>query len=307
MEYAKFWVLLFFVSVVAGGFTLQQHFQAVDRLNAEVLSIRGNVGQTNSSTDRLKQEWAKVEVLVQRLQAANAKNASLQQQRDELKVKLRSLEGDFKYLLSSVRDAVDKVRANAPGEVYDEVVLADGRVLKSAKIRKVEDAQISFIHSEGISAITHDMLPESIRSRFDLAPDGLLASLKQTDQELLAPPPVAASKSSRVAVSTSSSGSSSSDSGVVDEAKVKSIKLKMIDIDAKIASLRNSADSYDSQAADLYISGDMAKSRGTPASRYWTAAENAKRQAQVLRSQIIGLESEKQKLQVDLDAASKRR
>jgi hypothetical protein len=63
-------------------------------------------------------------------------------------------------------------------------------------------------------------------------------------------------------------------------------------------------EAFQQQANDQYKNGDIAKSRGTPASRYWAAAQQAAQQAQAYRTQVETLKAERRKLEIELEFAS---
>ena len=304
MESGKFWIFAFFILIVSGGSTLYQHFQGVDRVNADLIDLKNNLFQMESATENLRTEWAKVEALLAKLRVAQAKGGPIQQRKEELQKKIRGLEGEFRYLVSSTRAAVDKVRENAPGEVYPEVNLANGKVFKDAKIRKVEEDQISFIHSDGIGYASFDILPADLLKKFDLGPGGLAVALKNAEQEVFS-----ANRSvvkPKAAATTAAATPEPSNLPVVDEAKVKAVKLKIIDLDARIGAAKSTVASFEKAEKDNSESADSAKLRGTPTSKYLAAVQTAKQQAEAYRKQVIALEAEKRKLEVEIEGVGLR-
>jgi hypothetical protein len=184
METGKFWFFIIFVSLIAGVFTAVQHFQGVDAANAQVVETKSKLSQVKETLAIRQAEWAKVSTLAAKAQQAVAKEAPLLAKRDELQTKFRRLEGDFKYLVKSTRAAVDKIRAEGEGTQFPEVKLLNGKVLKMAKVKKVEPNQLSLMHSEGFNIVTYDLLPEDIRERFDMGGNGLADQLEDAEHNL---------------------------------------------------------------------------------------------------------------------------
>ena len=187
METGKFWFFIIFVSLIAGIFTGVQYFQGIDSANAQVVEARGKLGQTKDTLVLRQDEWAKVSNLALKTQAAVAKEAPLVARRDELQTKHRRLEGDFKYLVKSTRAAVEKIRVDGEGAEFPEVKLLNGKVLKIAKLKKIEPNQLSFMHADGFTIVPHDMLPADLRERFDMGDSGLADSLEDAERNLFSP------------------------------------------------------------------------------------------------------------------------
>lgn len=184
METGKFWFIIIFVSLVAGIFTGVQHFQGVDAANAQVVETKSKLSQLKDTLLLRQGEWSKVSLLASKAQQAATKEAPLLAKIEELKTQVRRLEGDFKYMVKSMKDAVEKVRATAVGLEFPEVKLTNGKVLKTAKIKKLEPMSISFIHSDGFTIVTYDELPEDIRERFEMGGNGLAEQLAAAEQTI---------------------------------------------------------------------------------------------------------------------------
>lgn len=184
METGKFWFVIIFVSIVAGIFTGVQHFQGVDVANAQVIETKSKLAQLKDTLVLRQDEWSKVSALASKAQQAITKEAPLTAKREELKIHIRRLEGDFKYMVKSVKDAVEKIRAAGVGVEFPEVKLTNGKVLKAAKIKKLEPMNISFIHADGFTIVTYDELPDDIRERFDMGGNGLAEQLAAAEQTI---------------------------------------------------------------------------------------------------------------------------
>ncbi|MBL9134163.1 MAG: hypothetical protein JNG86_23315 [Verrucomicrobiaceae bacterium] len=305
---SKFWIFIGAITLIAGAFSAVQYFQGIDRINADLQETKSKITQMNRAIELQKAEWTKIETLYQKQLATEARLAPLQQQKTELEKKFRTLEGEFKYLVNSTRSLVDKVRANGPGEVYPELKLSDGRTMKDAKVRKVEENQLSLIHSEGFATIQFDLLPSEVRERFDMGGSGLANMLETAEKELFEP--VSAGGKSKAAGTAASRipatgqvtwNKTSSSSG--DSAAVKQIKSKIIGVEAKMQTASNAITALEQQIADYSSKADDAKSRGTPASRFTAAIQAANQQISAQRAQLVALEAEKKNLQLELGKA----
>lgn len=184
METGKFFFIITLVCVVAGIFTGVHHLQGVDEANAQLIEAKRKVKELRETMKVRQDEWAKIEAVGLKAKEAAAKEAPLVQELDELKVKFRRFEGDFKYLVKSVRSAVDKVRGEAVGEEYAEVKLSNGKVLKTAKIKKLDPMNVSFIHSDGFTIVPYDVLPDEIREKYDMGGNGLAEQLAAAEQTI---------------------------------------------------------------------------------------------------------------------------
>lgn len=184
MESSKFWTFIFLVCLVAGIFSAVQYFQSVDAANAQVVEARSKLNQTRETLKLRQTEWAQIGALLTRSQAAAAKESPLAAKRDELQTRFRRLEGEFKYLVQSMRAAAEKVRADSEGMEFSEVKLANGKVLKNAKVKKFEPQELSFLHSDGFLSVAFDLLPADILERFDLGESGLASQLENKERAL---------------------------------------------------------------------------------------------------------------------------
>jgi len=184
METGKFWFIIIFVCIVAGIFTGVEYFQGIDAANARVVETKSKLSQIKDTLTVRQEEWNKVSVLATKAQQALTKEAPLVARRDQLQTEIRRLEADFKYMVKSVKDSVEKIRAAGVGAEFPEVKLANGKVLKAAKIKKLDLQNISFIHADGFTIVPYDELPDDIRERFNLGGNGLAEQLEAAEQTL---------------------------------------------------------------------------------------------------------------------------
>lgn len=197
MEGRGFIIIILFVGVIAGLISAIQHSQVIDRINLDVMEEKKKLAEMQAGVERLKSEWAKVEAVSQKLKTAQFKLPPIEAQKEELLKKYRGLEGEFKYLVRSTRDLVVKIRENGPGEAFAELRLADGRVLKDVKLRKIEGEQFSFSHSEGFASIKIDLLPFELLEKYDVGPRSLVPELEITERQLFSPGAATSATSSK--------------------------------------------------------------------------------------------------------------
>jgi hypothetical protein len=172
------------VCVVVGVFSAIHHFQAVDAAHALLIESKTKLSQQKDTLALRQGEWAKIEAVAGKVREAAGKEAPLAKELDELKARFRRVEGDFKYMVSSIRSSVDKARVAAVGAEYPEVQLTTGKTLKAAKIKKMDALNISFIHADGFTIVPYDELPEQIRERFDMGGNGLAEQLAAAEQTI---------------------------------------------------------------------------------------------------------------------------
>ena len=82
---------------------------------------------------------------------------------------------------------MEKIRVDGEGAEFPEVKLLNGKVLKIAKLKKIEPNQLSFMHADGFTIVPHDMLPADLRERFDMGDSGLADSLEDAERNLFSP------------------------------------------------------------------------------------------------------------------------
>ncbi len=302
MEATKFWTAIILVSIVAAIVSGMQYFQGVDDANRSLQDIKDKLTQMRESVKHIKGEWERVEGNINRAQAAQAKSTPFATKRDELQSKYRGLEGDFKYLVKSMRTIVDKARVDGVGASYPEIKLSNGKILKDAKIRKIEESQITFIHADGSGVVTFDLLPDEISGKFDLGPNGLANSLAAAEKDIFT-----AALTKTVAVKTSSPSTNyepdTTPKTKGDPEKTKKLRMQIVDLESKITAANAAVEGYNQQAQDNLISGDNSKAKGTPGAKYYTLAAQFSQQAQAMKAQALTLEAAKKKLEVELEFA----
>jgi hypothetical protein len=306
-EESKAWFFILIISVLIGLGYSAHYFSSVDLANAALLESKTKLAGVHELLHLRKKIWTDMETANFKVREAMGKNEALLKAKDIVDKRYRTVDSDLKYVVTSMKASVDKARNDAPGSELGDITLANGKVLRGAKVRKVEESGISLIHSDGIGTVTLDLLPTELKEKYDLGSEALVPKLIEAQTNFLANPTANDTNTKSKTVATTSAApivEEPAKKPSMDDAKVKTIKFKIVDIETRTETLKSSITAYERQAADNYTNGDLAKSRGQPASKYWTIAEQATQQARALQAQIIALEAEKKKLDIELQGAS---
>jgi len=183
MNFSSFLKTLALIAVAVGAYFAYQYEKtqrAVLKLKAELLTER-------DTRDLCKTPWLEFEPTQIALAQTAAKTAALQQKKMELEEKVANSTEELKKLAAAARAAVDKVQSAAAEQVIPELKLQDGKVLKDAKLRKIEPGQISFTHLDGIGSVPFSQLPMDLLERLDVGNDSLLKAALAAELDLIMP------------------------------------------------------------------------------------------------------------------------
>ena len=177
MENGGFWApLIILILAVAGMFGFR-YLEQLDAATAALVDTKLVLKQTQESLAGRKEMWAIVDAAAQKL----AKARLVQ---DEADKKQRLVEGDLRYTVKSFKAAVDKVRTDALGCEIPEIALLNGTFFKAAKIRKMDNTSMTFLHSNGISTVQIDQLPQDLVEKFDMGARSLVNQLDQLEASM---------------------------------------------------------------------------------------------------------------------------
>jgi hypothetical protein len=305
---SKSWVFLFLISAIIGIGYAAHYFSSVDSANAALLETKSKIADMNELLFQRKKSWADLEKLSLQSREVVEKNNILLKAKEILDKRYRTVEGDLNYAVDSSKTAIEKARNSAPGTELGDITLANGKVLRAAKVRKVEESGISMIHSDGIGMISLELLPVDLKERYDLGPDALIPLLQTAQTEFLAKKPTIANATVKPRSSTHMSSAPAAEEPAktsVDDAKVKAIKLKMAELDSRMETYKRTAEQYREQAAKHEGLAQAAKSRGAPSTRHTTDASTILAQASQMERQADTMREERKKLEVELEYASK--
>ena len=89
----------------------------------------------------------------------------LSKQNDGIRAEIRSMEQSETRLTEAFLRSVERVRAETVGLMIEELPLANGTLLKRVRVQSIDRTEMSVLHSEGITKIPLDNLPEDLKER----------------------------------------------------------------------------------------------------------------------------------------------
>lgn len=178
--------IILFLAAVGGAFYGADCYHKIEKAKSELLQLRPELFQTQESLTYGKDAWIKYEALKNKADQAAATTATLKQQQETGEQKLKTALSEFTVLAASMNDAATKVRTNEAGLTFPEIKLTDGRVLTDAKVRKIEETQVSFMHSAGMGNVPASQLPPALQDQFDLGASSLTSAIDVTAAALIA-------------------------------------------------------------------------------------------------------------------------
>lgn len=306
-EETKVWVALFLIGIII-SFSYFIHYE--DTVSEAKLMLKQSESQLASMKEMLplrKKAWSEKERVVSKIKAEADKNTALLKAQEALDQRYQKADSDFKYALQSMKESVERTRNNAPGTELGEIKLANGKTLLNVKIRKVEESGISFIHADGVGTIPSDQVPENLKEQYDLGPNALVPLIEQAQTALLQEPGTDGIDNPSIPPleipASAPSASPMAKTITVDDSKIKSIKLRMAELDSRIANCATLAAQYVSAAKSHQSLAETAKFRGVPSTRHTENANKNLAQAALLQNQKASLIEERGKLAVELDYA----
>lgn len=307
------WFFIAVAAAIVGIGYAASYLSSVDSANAMYEEAKTKLASLEEIATQRQKAVLELQNSATQIREQQEKGAVLLKAKEVLDARVRKIEGDFRDMTATIKVAVERARNEAPGKEVGDLTLANGKTLRSVKFRKLDESGASLSHADGIGSVPLDQLPAEMLEKYDYISTPLLAAL--TDGEkAFAESGNPASKDDKkkpavttVARSTPSITSPPAEEPKVDEAKLKALRLKIASVESSIATAQSTAASYQQQASDQYTNGDIAKARGTPATRYWAAAQQAAQQAQVYKAQVESLKAEKRKLEIELEFASARK
>ncbi|MCX6849896.1 MAG: hypothetical protein NTY98_13320 [Verrucomicrobia bacterium] len=304
-EESKIWVTLFLVGLII-SFSYYIHYQdTVDDANLALQQSQSRLASMKDLLSVKKKSWNEKERIVNKIKAEAEKNTTLLGAQETLGQRYNKADSDFKFALESMRESVERTRNNAPGTELGEIKLANGKTLLNVKIRKVDESGISFIHADGVGTMPSDQVPENLKEQYDLGPNALVSMIQQAQIALLQEAGTDGTNnlSSLEIPASSPSVGPIAKKITVDDSKIKSIKLRMAELDSRIANYNGLVAQYRTAAQSHQSLAEAAKYRGVPSTRHTENANKNLAQAALLENQKASLVEERGKLAVELDYA----
>ena len=182
-HYSTFLKLLLLLAAVLGGC---EYLSRTDKLNAQLAEAHSLVASAKEIAEARRLEWTQLKSARDKLDGALKRENAALQQREELDQKQRRLEGEIKYQADSTQGVVKGLRSAAIGTVIMEVKLPERTALKNAKILKINDNSISFLHEDGVAnlQVKADELPSEFVQKYDLGSNSISQRLARLIGEI---------------------------------------------------------------------------------------------------------------------------
>ena len=306
MENTKVWAPIVVLGIILVGFFCFSYFEKVDKANASFQNSQLITEQAHQSLVTRQQmleargrSAAENQTAVQRLKSADDRLKAAEQLMADADKKQRQTEGDMNYLVGAMPTIRQKAWEAAIGTEFAELKLENGKVLKSAKIRKVADDSVTFIHAEGIGSIPIADLPKELQSRFDLGESSLLRRLEQLAESLVAK----VEKKPLLSAPPSPSSSPPAASGMseADAKRYKELKFREADLQAKLAAAKQNQQNWQTHLQRLTTEISNAKERGVPTTGLREDYQKASGSAAASLSGIQAIDADLRKVQAEID------
>ncbi|NNE94152.1 MAG: hypothetical protein HKN23_21095 [Verrucomicrobiales bacterium] len=155
------------------------------------MDLQKEVYQLQKEKALLEEDAAKAQALAKQIAEMVTEYERAKLERDQIKGEFESLQTDYDELIAQLKPIDDlltqyekKLRDHLVGEKLGNVELRDGRVLSSVRVEEVATGWVKLKHSDGISNIEFQLLPEHLQRKFSFRP-----SMVTTDS-LIAQTPV---------------------------------------------------------------------------------------------------------------------
>ncbi len=183
----NFWLLV----LIGGGLGGYFYYDHTTKLKASELAVQEVTSRLTSQRSLIAQKKA---FLNQRRDTME-KNQVLLKAKGILDKRLEKINADLAQKADSFKLAVENARAAAAGRELGDFTLTNGKLVRSAKIRKVDESGISLIYADGVGNVTVDLLPENLKEKYDLGATALIPKLTAAVTAFKTSPPEAALKS----------------------------------------------------------------------------------------------------------------
>ena len=179
---------LLLLAFVLGGY---KYLSTLDKLKAELAELKSKADTARETAELRRQEWTEIKTAKDKLDQLESRMAEVIRQRDVLDTQERKLTGEIKYMADSMTKVVGKNRSVAIGTDIPELRLAGRASLHNAKILKITDDSISFLHEDGVASlhVKTDDLPIEFVQKYDLGPKSIHKALQLLKDELSPPRP----------------------------------------------------------------------------------------------------------------------
>ena len=177
---------LLLLACVLGGC---DYLSTLDKLKSDLVELKAQAAAARETAELRRQEWSELKTAKDKLDHLVQHEAELIKKRDLLDTRERRLTGEIRYLTDSMAAVLEKTRSSAIGTVIPELRLPGRPTLHSAKIFKISEDSISFLHEDGVANLNvkTDELPVDFIQRYDLGQKSIIKGLQRLMSELTAP------------------------------------------------------------------------------------------------------------------------
>ncbi|MDI1311404.1 hypothetical protein [Prosthecobacter sp.] len=163
-----------------------EYLSKADKLNEELAELKARAETARETADLRRKEWTEINEAKAKLEQMTTHMENLIRQRDILDTQERRLTGEIKYLAESMTAVVVKARTAATGTVIPELLLEGRTTLHNAKIFKINEDSISFLHEDGVANlhVKAEEIPIEFIKKYDLGSDSIIRRLKHLVSEM---------------------------------------------------------------------------------------------------------------------------
>lgn len=283
MEDGKFWPALIMLALAVGGIFAFRHFEIYDKANAAAIDARSAVNIATEGLNLRKNMWERMATLLQEGTEANDRHQKAQAEAD---TKERLVTGDLTYLTKAMKEKVASVRLEATKTEIGAVALRNGKTIRNAKIKKVDDVSATFLHSDGIITVPASDLPEELIERFDLGSESIVAQLENLERDI----------GSKVDIPV-----------VLEDPNLLGVRKRIAQISVQIEHATKHKDKLEKEVSDYGEEMKKAESNGIPTTNISGMRDIAEGNAGMARIQLRQLQTELEKLKVEEAALSKKK
>lgn len=185
-RFSSFLKALLLLACIIGGC---DQLAKLDKLKAELAELKSLADIARETAELRRKEWTEIKAAKDKVDQLEARMTEVIRQRDLLDIKERKLTGEIKYMADSMAAAVEITRTFAIGTVIPELRLPGRSALYNAKIFKINDDSISFLHEDGVANLQAktDELPVEFVRKYDLGPKSIHRGLQNLIDELIEP------------------------------------------------------------------------------------------------------------------------
>lgn len=283
MEDGKFWPALIMLALAVGGIFAFRYFEMYDKANSAAIDARSAVNIATEALNLRKEMWGRVGTLIQEVAEANERHQKAQGEAD---TKERLVTGDLAYLTKAMKEKVAAVRMEATNTEIAAVSLRNGKNLRNARIKKVDDTSATFLHSDGITTVAVGDLPAELIEKFDLGSESIVAQLDRLERDI----------GSKVDVPVA-----------VDDSNLVGVRKRIAQINVQIEHATKHKDKLEKEVKDYGDEMKKAESNGIPTTNISGMRDIADGNAGMARIQLRQLQTELEKLKVEEAALSKQK